>query len=191
MSTKQRIINARKSIRRKLQALRTGQISRELELRETFKPVTDTIERFATAPRDNQIDDFVRMYRPKDLDKTYGVVNGRLGNHPLELGRDNRIHVGGKDFDSSPGLLNLIFLKKPTGYSSSELRTYAEILRTTNAHLTAEGRVKNTKTDKYRNVIKHALDGAGGGGMTIDINHKEVTTAPPQYIYTLTMLIRL
>lgn len=185
MSTKQRIIDARKNIRMKLHALRTGQISRELTLKETFKPITDSIERFATASatsNSDPISDFVKLHRAADIDKTYGVVNGRLGGYPLKLDKDT-IHVGDRDFESTPGLLNLIFLKKPTGYSSNELRTYAEILRITNVHLAANGGIKNRNTYKYRSIIKHALEGIGGSGMVIDINHKEVTTAPQKYIY--------
>lgn len=189
MSTKQRIIEARKNIRRKLQALRTGQISREMVLQETFKPITDTIERVATtaaatavATTSDPVGEFVKGHRDVDLDRTYGVIQGRMGSQPIEIAKD-WIRVGGREFEPTHGLMNLIFLKKPAGYSSSELKTYIEILRITNAHLTSTGRIKNPRTYKYKNIIQPALGGASGSGVAIDINHKEVTTAEREYIY--------
>lgn len=56
-----------------------------------------------------------------------------LGKHRMDVVSD-KIRIGKKVFKSTPGLLNLLLLSKPMGYTDEDLNVYKQILNYTNVH---------------------------------------------------------
>lgn len=188
-TTKLKVIEARKAIRQKLRLLRLGHLQQDQALRETFKPVTESVERLSHTHGKNEDDEFTiqdlfRRHSDNEIDRTFGVGRDEpymLGAHPVSLTK-NVIRVGEREFERTPGLVNLIFLKTPDPdkYLPKDLKTYGEILRLTNAHK-KNGRIKNTNSKKYKNIIKHVLSDSTGAG--IDSQHKRMSNRRQEYIY--------
>lgn len=190
MSTKQKLIQARKAVRAKLRLLRLGYSEREQTLRETFKPVTDSLRDLSTKiSHDDAITEFLNSRRDALIDRVFGVSRTKpymLGVHPITL-TDDAVHIGDRRFQRTPGLLNLILLKltKSTTYSPEDLEVYREILQLTGVHENTQGR----NSTKYRTVIKPIIIDGGSKkkkmsvGDGIDFQHKAVNNLMPQYIY--------
>lgn len=197
MSTKQKLIQARKAIREKLRLLRLGQLKQDSMLRETFKPVTDSIKQISTninnradgdgEDDDNGVTEFFNSHSESRIDKTYGVTRVRpymLGTKPVTLTK-NTIRIGDKEFQRTQGLLNLIFLKstRTSNYLPADLDAYREIMLLTDLHKDVDGNPKSVTSMKYKNVIKHILDKKSSTGDGIDIQHKSLSDQAPEYIY--------
>ena len=184
-------------------------MQREQTLSETFKPITESLNRLAnvviTKIRSKEEPEKVEQQHDEDraiidyiaehggvtqMDTIYGISKGppfKLGKFPIRL-TENTIQVGETKYESTPGLLELIFLKtsKPEKYRAKDLQTYAEILRQTNVHrknFTKKGHIKAESSEKYRNIIKPALAGKFEYGTGIDIQNKKLNDLPLQYIY--------
>lgn len=104
-----------------------------------------------------------------------------LGAHPISLTK-NAIRIGDREFERTPGLVDLIFLKtsNPSSYLPKDLEMYGEILRMTNAHK-RNGRIKSPHSRKYKFIIKPMLTTSTGG--SVDIRHKRMNNRSPEYIY--------
>lgn len=129
---------------------------------------------------DPVLETFFRMHydpdRAKDLDKTYGIRNS--GRHWM-LGDSNiavsgkLFHVKDKWFRGTPGLYELLFLKKPDDrtYDAHDLKTYREMILLTNAHRQRYERgkqVNSNKGIKYMNIIKGLLKAKTGTGVHLN-----------------------
>ena len=88
----------------------------------------------------------------------------KLGDKILDMRTNGReFTVGDRTFDVTPGLLALMFEKKPdlTNVTDSELETYLDLLDFTNALYRDNDRnkgVKATNFHKYQKVIKPVLE---------------------------------
>lgn len=98
----------------------------------------------------------------KDFDHTYGVrQSGRgrwtIGKEEVTFGKDDSVTVAGETFQSTPGLLELIFKKSPLSYTNEDTDKYKRILDLTNAHRRnnqEDGPLIANRTSKYRDVVR-------------------------------------
>ncbi|XP_073995604.1 uncharacterized protein [Rhodnius prolixus] len=96
----------------------------------------------------------------KDLDDRYGIrvlpTGGMtIGNAQVAI-EDNDINVNGNWYKGPPGLLQLLFLKKPNKYTVEDLENYKDILEVSNAHkqqFSDEKHLSSSKGFKYKNII--------------------------------------
>lgn len=85
--------------------------------------------------------------------KEYGLT---IGDSPLIIrGKDFRIK--NQEFKGTKGLISLLFLNNPTGFTQNDLEVYAKILKLTYAtrrDYKSSSQVQGVNTPKYRNIIK-------------------------------------
>ena len=104
---------------------------------------------------------YTRKYTTKDADDVFGIHDDGEG---LSIG-DTRIHVnwdniivGEREYEGTPGLWELITMKKPYAYDDEDYDNYAEIMINTNALKRAndgESRTpKSNKGWKWNNLLK-------------------------------------
>jgi len=82
---------------------------------------------------------YLRHFASKEgVDKTFGLYDKDgvfyIGDSPVEI-VDDDITVKGKEYEGTPGLWELLIMKRPnnTIYTPEDLANYAEILNGTNA----------------------------------------------------------
>lgn len=66
------------------------------------------------------------------------------------------VSINGVVYEGTPGLLQLLYLKNPKGYTEPDLNNYRNILLSTNGHkrgYSEEQGVSGNRSDKYRNII--------------------------------------
>jgi hypothetical protein len=92
----------------------------------------------------------------------------KIGNLPVTI--DDRISIGGKEYKTTQGLLELLFkplVKKP--YTKDDLNNYRQILLDSNAYrenFDPEGKLMVRNSNKYRSIIKNLL--LKGGSMVLN-----------------------
>lgn len=92
------------------------------------------------------------------IDKTYGIKLSRenkllLGGNSFKI-EGEKLLIGGKVYEATSGLFELILLNKPQRYNENELLNYKKILTQTGVHLNVNGRIKSNASYKYKNIIK-------------------------------------
>ena len=100
-----------------------------------------------------------------EIDHVYGAyfVNPQttmLGDKDLVVAADDSIVIDGVRYAGTPGLYALIFKDKPEEreYTANDLKTYGNILLTTNAFRRGHsGQVLGSKGYKYKNIIAPLL----------------------------------
>lgn len=93
----------------------------------------------------------------------------RMGNAKAVLTK-NEIKIGSRTFPSSSGVIDLLFLSRPSRYTPNDLDTYKSILEYTNAHrqqyLPNSRIVRDETNPKYTKIIKQLfppeIDAIGG-----------------------------
>lgn len=128
-----------------------------------------------------------------DLDQKYGVrklLQGlKIGNSKISFDTD-QVHVVGKKYKATPGLLELLFKKSPDTsiLKSTDKQNYAEIALATNVHRSGYNADKSIRRDvksaKYNTFIAQHAESPrkrGGGlpkhkiarkaGQTVDYVH--------------------
>lgn len=123
------------------------------------------------------------------IDKVYGFNidesgNWLYANNKLKFNDDNSCQLGSIKWNMTPGLFQLLFHSKPLHYTKEDLKSYKEILMTTNAHkrnFQAETQIKGSKSFKYQHIIKPLFDKIStvGSGLLL----KSVVNSKPNYIY--------
>lgn len=117
-------------------------------------------------------------------DKVFGVKkcakshNLMLGLHPFSLvPNQGKILVGNSSYNASRGLMDLIFLNKPSKtYDEYDLRMYKDILDKTNVHkknFAVEGEMKKPNTYKYTYVLKPLFHKGGAIETLFKIDNNE------------------
>lgn len=101
----------------------------------------------------------------KTIDHNYGVtVQGndwKIGNKQLEIDHNDLI-IGGKRYNGTRGLYELIFMNFPDEYvySEEDLNNYARIIFDTNLHrvnFLPTGKIRSNRGKKYKNIISQIL----------------------------------
>lgn len=127
---------------------------------------------------------YLGKYLSKDntTDTTYGIRRDEsenkffIGNEEVTIANDD-LTVKGRLYDGTEGLWQLLTLKEPKDYTAEDESNYREILLTTNAHKTLEGKLKGNKSKKYTHIVKPLVTSKTGEGL------KEVTGLPVDYVY--------
>jgi hypothetical protein len=110
-----------------------------------------------------------------DLDKNYGIYsNGNrwyLGDSQIVISKDS-IFFKDDVFTGTPGLFELLFMKKPNImlYNENDLKIYKKLLLESNAYkqsYDSSKQVYSNKSSKYRNIIRDLVSKNGSG---VDLN---------------------
>lgn len=138
-------------------------------------------------------------FNSPDLDKTYGPV--KLYNNYLRLGKysfkinEKTLSVDNSEpkieYPLTDGLLQLIFLKSPNGYSTQDLSNYKALLVETGAHLnkTETAIRKNIYSRKYTNIISQLFSSGGGLVMKLQKNNLVYWDDPNELVVRLRLLL--
>ena len=108
---------------------------------------------------------YFSMYTTDEADKTCGIrfENGKpyLGNTQISI-LNNNITVGDKEYKGTPGLWQLIIMRKPANYTEDDYNKYKEIMIKTNAlrknYELDDNRPKASRADKWKNLLKPIWD---------------------------------
>ncbi|KAB0805682.1 hypothetical protein PPYR_02652 [Photinus pyralis] len=120
-----------------------------------------------------------------DIDHFYGLRydanfdQWAIGDSKVTFDGPNLI-IKDKIYNGTPGLYELLVLKKPQEFSSKDGRVYKEILDVTNGYrrnYDPGHQIVGTKSHKYRNILKPLLSEHYGTGM------KEVNNTVKEYVY--------
>lgn len=117
---------------------------------------------------------------PKEIDSIYGMYYDKnntlmLGNSPITFNNDDII-LNNVKYTGTHGLYELIFMKKPRDiYTKEDLKSYATILTSSNAHKCGD-KLKANKGYKYTRIIKGILPISGSGLMSL-------SKSKPEYVY--------
>lgn len=118
----------------------------------------------------------VRYYIDKSIkdvsdsfDHYHGIVHNietdkfKIGDSELDF-RDNNVIVHNLTYPATVGLLELLFLKHPQTYTTSDLDNYMDILKRTNAYrknYDSNEQIHGTTSTKYLTIIKPYLEQKG------------------------------
>lgn len=132
------IVKAKENIKRKYELLKSNDADVKSLVTLTFEPIIEPLNRLSYNSREpptvienngkryNQNVD--KWFQHEDIDKTYGPK--KLPNNVISLGdkevlfTDNNINIGEKSYALTPGLISLLFLKRPVVYSEADLDSY-------------------------------------------------------------------
>lgn len=82
-----------------------------------------------------------------------------LGTVPFDVDEKNdKVRVGDHVFQSSVGLLELIFKSHPQDVNEKDEQVYSEIMKISGLHLNSNNRVKSNRGEKYTKYIKKLKD---------------------------------
>lgn len=96
-----------------------------------------------------------------NIDQVFGPYFGEddifmLGKYPMKIENDD-ITINDITYKGTPGLYDLIFMKRPNKdmYSEEDLSTYSHIMKETGAYLNLKtNKIKSSSSYKYKNIIK-------------------------------------
>lgn len=100
----------------------------------------------------------------KEKDTVYGVRRNynnewMIGNSLINV-RHNDLEIKNKWYEGTRGLYELLFMKRPRGYTEIDKNNYTDIVLRTNAHrrgYVAHGQLNGCSSKKYKDVIKPAF----------------------------------
>lgn len=151
---KQEIIKLRDEIRRKYLDLRYSEQKYEQAMEKKFKPLISAI---TASSLWKQKEENYAENTPFKLDDTnlhYKLQKKYVGGQPkYYLGKchiklnDKIISVGGKEFNTTPGLLELLTKKNPIYYTQNDARNYESILDLSGIYKTRYDNSKNLNTN--------------------------------------------
>ena len=111
--------------------------------------------------------------RERLMDHTYGVRNFEnkwiVGNSVLVINEDDSLYIAGKVYGGTPGLYELLFMKKPDKnvYNEDDLAAYKTILSDTNAHkmyYLPGTKINTNRGLKYKEIIARLFPRRTGHG---------------------------
>lgn len=117
-------------------------------------------------------------------DHSYGIIYDKNSEH-FKMGsflvkfQYNDILINGIQYPGSPGLFELIFVRKPrkyllTDYKDEDLESYKRMLLQTKSYINCQtGLVKGSSGLKYKNIIRPLINGVND-----ETKQKRVSTYP-------------
>lgn len=186
-----------KNIRRKYRSLKHGIRESEELLTKTYKPILKPLEKLVKKeevkvneeeppPQPSPQDYVATLFKgplareyfrlmlsgERLLDHTYGVRNAdnkwMVGDSILEIDDDDSLRIGGKRYEGTTGLYELLFMKHPEDYTQNDLSAYKSILQDTNAHkrsYSPNTRLNVNKSKKYKDIIARLFPPRSGRGI--------------------------
>jgi hypothetical protein len=130
------------------------------------------------------------------LDKVYGIrSDGKhwlLGNSVINI-NDEKVIVANKTYKTTPGLLELLFMKTPSDkkYTQDDLKIYKEMILDTNGHkqhYESSKQINSNRGFKYMNIIRN-LFMTHGQGMSTHSPIYERWNDPNELVDRLKLLI--
>ncbi|XP_058789569.1 LOW QUALITY PROTEIN: uncharacterized protein LOC131663271 [Phymastichus coffea] len=125
---------------------------------EFHTPESDYLNKYLSMLQRNQV---------TSLDTIYGVRKWKddsfmIGDRPLNFEGD-KIVIGRDTYEKSPGLIELLFKKKPDTsiITEDELDTYGRIIKKTTAHkkyYKPEEDIRYQTSDKFRDIISKLIE---------------------------------
>lgn len=190
-------VKATAAIKEKFRQARSLRENTEREFSTLFKPVIEPLQEIVEQkkkdteqgeeerPNTGLLHQLLASFPRKDLDTTvYGVrsVGSKhmIGNGEIRFGTD-QIFVDEKAYVRTPGLTELLLLKRPdeNKISEDDVSRYHEIMIKTNAHRTGynpTGAIRKNKTPKYIRYINNLVSGSGinklPNAMLMSLNHQ-------------------
>lgn len=200
------LIKAKENIKRKYLALKLGEADIQAKVIKTLKPVIDPLNKIQgqTEYKETLSEDYIEKqdedlekslpdiwFTSPDLDKIYG---------PKKIG--NKIYLGKKvvtltektltckdtSYQLTEGLLQLLFLKSPSLYTSHDLETYKNISLQTELHLTSEGNIKKGGR-KYVKIISKLFPSGSGIHMQLQKSNVIYWDDPNELVDRLRLLL--
>lgn len=169
------LISAKKNVKHKIMQIKRGTIDSENYFSETFKPITDPLNKIAEQNNksfnenkndllDSSFETFLKLPpESRNYDKTYGLYYDK-SNDKLKIGNETvtfingKLHVFNKYFPWTIGLWSLLCEKNPKGATFEDIEAYYEILKSTKVHLKPDGKPKSNSFFKWNNIIKPLYD---------------------------------
>ena len=105
----------------------------------------------------------LQMLHSAPAKSTYHVYGARMtdggikmGNSAVDIDNDDNLLVGGKTYEGTKGLFELIFKQAPSKYTAKDLKVFKKILQDTHAHkknYSSNGPIYRNKSNKYTKII--------------------------------------
>lgn len=145
---------------------------------------------------------FIDQHHDHAIDNVFGPYFGKddklmLGKYTISFEDNDDIIINNITFRGTPGLYELIFMKKPNEfvYSEEDLTEYSRVIKETSAHLNlSTNKIKSSSSYKYKNIIKPIIDNISQSSTSIPImtrRHNDtegrgllrLTSTKPNYVY--------
>lgn len=131
----------------------------------------------------NSLDDCLNILKSKHHDQRFGIRKlhnqFKIGHYVVSLNED-KISLRNKHFNLTNGLRNLLFLKKPINYTTSDLNVYKQILLLTDVHKLNLDKKSDHQNVKYNELIKPLFKMGNG----IQTEYKQVSKESKNSDYT-------
>jgi hypothetical protein len=171
-------LEAGKALQRKYDELKFGKLTKQVEMVEKFKPITDSLQSLNTnltksvVPQSSSGKTLPYILASalasgKKIDKTFGVrVDNdglHVGNTTITITPENNIQLDSDQsmYKGTPGLWELLTSENPQNYDRKDLSNYEQIILRSYAYKRNNDRHskynKSSRGQKYRNIIKPML----------------------------------
>ncbi|KAE9530059.1 hypothetical protein AGLY_011521 [Aphis glycines] len=132
---------------------------------DEIKPETSDV---SNDDNDNELNSsfshfFNKRPTSKRYDKSYGMYYNKssdsykIGGHSVTFSHGN-LQLFNKYYPWTEGLWSLLYEKEPKNTTLQDMESYYDILKTSRAHLKADGKPKTSKFHKWTNVVKPLYD---------------------------------
>jgi len=105
----------------------------------------------------------VKMLHQAPSHSKYHVYGARMtdrgllmGNSEVEMDNDDNLSIGGKTYEGTKGLFELIFKQTPSKYTAKDLKLFKKICQETNAHkkhYLSDQPIHRNRSSKYIKII--------------------------------------
>jgi len=105
----------------------------------------------------------VKMLHQAPSNSKYHVYGARMtdrglvmGNSKVEMDNDDNLSIGGKTYEGTKGLFELIFKQTPSKYTAKDLKLFKKICQETNAHkkhYSSDQPIHRNRSSKYNKII--------------------------------------
>jgi len=162
-------VRSRNAIRERNEESKVSNFIKEREIEETFRPLVTATEKLPDKIIDALEKDKtplpLNFFTGKDYDKAFSIYesngNLKLGNSRIDVDALNNIHIKGEQFQSTPGLWDLITQRNPQKFTEEDLANYKRIIEITDLinNPSHSKRSSHKLTKKYKFLVEHAGQG--------------------------------
>jgi len=105
----------------------------------------------------------VKMLHQAPSNSKYHVYGARMtdrgllmGNSKVEMDNDDNLLIGGKRYEGTKGLFELIFKQTPSKYTAKDLKVFKKVCQETNVHkkhYSSDQPIHRNRSSKYTKII--------------------------------------